>query len=79
MAKCKFCGADIIWIQTAAGKKMPCNAEEVVYWQKKGGKEKVVTPNGEVVSAELTGRQNDATGMGYIAHFATCKSAGVNR
>lgn len=72
MARCKFCGANIIWIPTVAGKNMPCDPEGVVYWERKGAVEKVVTPNGEVLSAELTGNTDKATGMGYIPHFATC-------
>lgn len=72
---CKACGAPIIWIKTSGGKAMPCDAELVTYWQKAGGKAKIVTPNGEVYSAELQGDLNKATGIGYISHFATCPYA----
>lgn len=39
-----------------------------------------VTPNGETVSAEIVqpGTQ-DATGVGYISHFATCPVANMFR
>ena len=44
------------------------------------GKERIVTPNGETVSAEIVqpGTQ-DATGVGYISHFATCPVANMFR
>lgn len=69
---CRGCGAEIVWIQTPAGKSMPCDAEAVPYWQRKGGHAKIVTPGGEVVSAELTGMPGMQTGWGYMSHFATC-------
>lgn len=72
---CKGCGAPIVWIKTESGKSMPCDAEQIVYWQKAGGREKVVTPNGEVISCELTGNPDRATGAGYRSHFATCPAA----
>jgi len=53
--KCKGCGAPILWIKTAGGKSMPCNPEQVIYWEKRGAAGKVVTPNGEVISCEFEG------------------------
>lgn len=76
---CRGCGAPIVWINTPAGKSMPCDPEQVVYWQTPGGSQKIVTPNGEVLSAELEGAQEKATGIGYISHFATCPQAGQFR
>ena len=69
---CRGCGALMIWIPTPAGKAMPCDPDQLTYWQKKGGSQKIVTPNGEVVSAELEGPPEKATGIGYRSHFATC-------
>ena len=70
MAKCRGCGATIIWIG-----KIPCDPDQVGYWQKPKAKGKVVTPNGEVISCEFSGDQNEATGIGYISHWATCPKA----
>ena len=75
MAKCKACGAPIIFIRTQGGKKMPCDPEQRMYWQRKGAKEKIVTPNGEVLSCEFSGDLNKATGVGYVSHWATCPFA----
>ena len=72
MSTCRGCGAPIIWIKTERGKSMPCDPEQVTYWQARSGSQKIVTPNGEVVSAELSGELNNATGIGYVSHFATC-------
>lgn len=38
MGKCKGCGREIIWIMTPSGKAMPCDPDEVVYWEKRGAK-----------------------------------------
>lgn len=75
MAKCKACGAPIIWVGMQSGKSMPCDAQQVVYWQSKTGKSTVITPNGETYRADLTGDIELATGIGYIPHWATCPQA----
>lgn len=79
MRRCKSCGAPIVWIKMAGGKSMPCDADQVLYWQQAGGSQKIVTPNGEVLSAELRGDPDKATGIGYISHFATCPNADQHR
>lgn len=72
---CKGCGRLIGWIRTSAGKSMPVDYEAVLYWQDPEGKQKIVTPNGEVVSARLFGTSEACTGKGYMSHFATCPQA----
>lgn len=74
MAKCKGCGREIIWIG-----KMPCDPEQVTYWQKPKARGKVVTPNGMVLSCEFDGDLQHATGIGYVPHWATCPKAGEFR
>ena len=32
MAKCKGCGAEIVWIKTANGKMMPLDSKEKMYY-----------------------------------------------
>ena len=62
--RCASCGRMIIWIRTPAGKNMPCDTEIVTYRKQKGGKEKIVTLNGEVHSGEIVDtRAMDATGI----------------
>ena len=74
-APCRGCGAEIGFIKTVAGKTIPVNPEEVAYEQKAGGSLKIVTPNGEVLSAERPADPQKATGIGYISHFATCPAS----
>lgn len=75
ISQCRACGAEIMFIKSVAGKTIPVNAEQIAYQQKAGGSLKVVTPNGEVISGELAGDPQKATGIGYISHFATCPEA----
>ena len=79
MAKCKGCGAEIIWIKTPGGKSIPCDPEQVMYWEKTKAKGKVVTPNGEVLSCEFTGEPDIATGLGFVSHWSTCPKADTFR
>lgn len=78
---CRSCGRQILWIRTTAGKNMPVDTAYVDYVLPKEGEkaaEKIVTPNGEVVSANrATGEERD--GFGYISHFATCPNAAQHR
>jgi len=79
MAKCRSCGAEILWIRTTAGKQMPCNPIGVKYWAQPKAKGKVITPNGEVISCVFEGEEKNATGIGYAPHWSTCKSANQHR
>ena len=79
MATCKSCGKQIIWIKTASGNRMPCDPDLVPYWSKPKAKGKVVTPNGEVLRCDFDGDFNQATGLGYVSHWATCPSADAHR
>ena len=52
---CAKCRQQILWIKTINGKNMPVNARLITYRVPKEGKgkERIVTPNGETVSAEI--------------------------
>lgn len=67
---CRYCNRQILWIKTKLGRRMPLDPEVIRYVP--GGTERLVTPEGDVVSGRI-----DATGegMGYISHFATCPLA----
>lgn len=75
VAKCRGCGAPIVWIRTTGGKSMPCDAEPVLYREKAGAAGKIITPNGMVLSCELDVAPCEADGAGYVSHFATCPAA----
>lgn len=82
MAKCRSCGAEIIWIRTASGKSMPCDAAGISYSEVllpgvKGNKIlTLVTESGTIVRTEF-----DPAGdkIGYTSHFATCPNANQHR
>ena len=48
--KCRGCDAEIVWIKLPGGKSMPCDADPVLYRERKGAPGKIVTQNGEVIS-----------------------------
>lgn len=73
MNKCKLCGAKISWIRTTAGKRMPCDPHPVPYRYQLGAVERIVTPNGEVLPCITDIASEEAEGIGYIPHWATCK------
>jgi len=55
-----------------SGKSMPVDDTFINYIKQEGGKERVVTPRGEVIAC-VTGVSSDkADGYGYMTHFATC-------
>ena len=74
MAKCRSCGAPIIWIKTQGGKSMPCDPDLTMYWQKPGAAGKIVTPNGEVISCTFTGDMRHATGLGPFPTFPLART-----
>ena len=73
---CRNCGCHIMWVKTKAGKNMPVDPTIISYRRPGAGvkaKEKIVTPEGEVVCADKVSSES-AEGFGYISHFATCKA-----
>ena len=77
--KCRGCDAEIVWIKLPSGKSMPCDADPVLYRERKGAPGKIVTQNGEVISCDIDVASDEATGVGYVSHFSTCPQAGKFR
>lgn len=79
MAKCKSCGAEIIWVKMRSGKSAPCNPEPIHYRKLVHGIENMlilVTPEGDVTPGQAW---EDSDLFGYISHFATCPYANRHR
>ena len=79
MAKCKSCGAEIIWIKMRSGKSAPYNPEPIHYRKFVHNIENMlvlVTPEGDVTPGEAC---EDSDLFGYISHFATCPNANRHR
>jgi len=75
LSRCKGCGEEFKWIKTTGGKNMPVDPTLVMYWADRRGKDKICTPNGEMISCNLDGDPLAASGVGYIPHWATCPQA----
>lgn len=71
MIVCRECGAEIFFIRTSSGAKMPVNKDQVGYTL--GGKDRIVTPNGEILSVTIT--DHPESGLGYVPHWSTCNGA----
>ena len=72
LAKCRGCGANILWIKTTSGKSMPCDPQLVTVhdFDIEAGKWIVLVLENGVVTT------NPHIGMaGYTSHFATCPKA----
>lgn len=74
MARCKSCGAQIVWIRTPDFKWMPCNEGLVPYKQDDEGEDYVVTDRGETIKCTFE-FECLPTGMARIPHWATCPDA----
>lgn len=72
MAKCKACGARIMWIPTEKGGMMPCDPKPIPYKEDQAGNLTLITSEGKVIKAKA-----DATSesKGFVSHFATCPEA----
>jgi ssDNA-binding Zn-finger/Zn-ribbon topoisomerase 1 len=73
MAKCRGCGASIVWLQTANGKMIPCDPNPIGYREREGARGKILTRAGKIVSCDFT--NNPGVETGYMPHFATCPKA----
>lgn len=77
--KCKSCGQRIRFVRMKSGRSMPVNEQLVNYKLEDKGKDKIVTPKGDVVSCISGVSVDEADGYGYIYHFSTCPNAQKHR
>lgn len=71
---CRGCGAPIVFVKSALGKYIPCDAQLVRYRANPAGKDFVVVEGEGVVRCDLD-FEGLPTGMARITHFATCPQA----
>lgn len=74
-SQCRACGKSIVWMKTKAGKSMPCDARFYRYRADENGSQRILNHSGEIIKCELVEGQENATGFGYMPHFATCPNA----
>lgn len=73
-SQCRKCGARILFVRMKSGKSMPVNPH-FVNFREDGGRDRIVLANGEVTSGTIITDPGEASGFGYISHFATCEYA----
>ena len=69
---CKYCGIEIMYIETVNGNKMPCEPKLTPVWRTKIGKKKAVTEDGEVIACEFEPVAFVAKELAYIPHWSNC-------
>jgi hypothetical protein len=79
MSKCKSCGAEIDWVQTEKGKKMPVNPEEVSVFPDKNGSTIGITAYGTVVKGILAMKGSPGSAIIRVSHFSSCSGANTFR
>lgn len=72
-ARCKACGAPLIWIETPKGKWIPCDEGMVEYQEDRNGKDVLVDQNGEVIRCRIR-FEGKPSGTARTPHWATCTS-----
>ena len=82
-SRCSGCGAEVIWIRTAAGKKMPVDADPVWVIQAPGGKTYMLLDGRCVFGKKVGDAWDDDPDANVIeaheSHFATCPVGGQFR
>lgn len=70
-AKCRSCGAEIVWTITEAGKRMPMDVEPMTI---RGAFELIgpILPDGHIQAFAASPKL-------YRSHFATCPNAAEHR
>lgn len=75
IGKCRKCGKRIMFVRMKSGKSMPVDETFVNYRLETLGKDRIVTPDGDVVVCTAGVDAKEADGFGYVSHFATCSDA----
>ena len=74
--KCKYCGAEIIFIETSNGQKMPCEAKQVDVYRSAKGKRKAMTAFGEIFRCDMSYSPFVQAEKAYLTHWGNCRNAG---
>lgn len=77
--RCRSCGAKIRFVKMKSGKSMPVN-EKIVNYQGRPSWQGKNCDTGRRCSRRVTDiNADEATGFGYVSHFATCPNARNHR
>ena len=78
MAKCKSCGAPVVWRETPRGKWLPLDEGMIPYKADTKGTDVLVNDSGEVIRCRLS-FDGAPDGMARMPHWATCPNADKHR
>lgn len=70
---CRACGKPIFFIKTVAGKTTPVDVKPLYFREADNGPELYVMTDGSTRRGYLC-PEDQATGIGYTSHFATCNN-----
>lgn len=65
MGECRSCGAEVIWVETEKGRRMPVDAES--------------TEGGNIVLVDGVAKYVKAGEGTHVSHFVTCPNAKSHR
>jgi hypothetical protein len=69
---CKYCGSEMIYIETTTGKQMPCEPSLIPVWRTKAGKKRAITENGETIACEYEPVPFVERELAYKPHWSNC-------
>jgi len=72
--KCRYCGTDIIFVKTAKGQKMPCEARKSDVYRNSSGKKTAMSPLGEVFKCDTEYTPWSKPESAFLVHFGNCRA-----
>ena len=78
-ARCRTCGAEIIWKKTATGKNMPCEAYPITIVPSSGSKFKALDRFGKLIPCVKVDQPGDNTEIGWEPHWGNCNNPDAHR
>lgn len=79
MSRCRSCGAPVLWIRTAAGRRMPLDADSWWIAPDTEGGELGLNAEGEAVRGHSLPGEAPGAVLVRTSHFATCPNAAAHR
>ena len=71
--KCRECGKPLYWVQTKAGKYLPCDEGMTAYKKDPEGKDTLIAQDGSTIRCRLQ-FEGEPDGYARMPHWATCSN-----
>lgn len=78
-ARCRTCGAEIIWKKTAGGKNMPCEAYPIEVIPNPRSKFKALDRYGKLISCDKTQESGPTSEIAWEPHWGNCNKPDEHR